>query len=238
METEKQASQRPILVIGNSHTTAIAGARSSAERQLIDVVNLASFFDPVNRRNKVLHRELVDLFHPQRIYCTFGGSEHSVFGLLESPIRFDFMTASQSQTEPGRDIVTYGLIRATLERAMNNAQIQARELRAMFSCPITHLCTPPPFREISGDVVLPRVFHDNLHVGISPPAIRKKLYEVHSDIARKAHVAMNIGFMEVPAECADADGFLKSDYWSEDPTHGNRRYGELVIRQILGASNG
>jgi hypothetical protein len=231
-------SSADILVIGNSHTTAIDAALTDETRQRVAVVNLAVFFDPENRRNKVLRPEIAQMFKPKRIYCTFGGSEHSVFGLLESPVKFDFVTARDPSLETGRTVVLAGLIRETLSRAMTNALNNARELRRLFDCPISYLCTPPPFRQIGEQAVLPRVFQENLHLGISPPAIRRKLHELHSDIARQAYAAMNIGFLDVPAACMDADGYLLAPYWSKDPTHGNAKYGALVIQQILEQSRG
>jgi hypothetical protein len=67
-------SRKEALVIGNSHTTAIEHALTEENRARVDVVNIATF-DPVNNRNKVLPTGIVDLFQPERIYCTFGGSE-------------------------------------------------------------------------------------------------------------------------------------------------------------------
>jgi hypothetical protein len=186
MESPKPLSRKEVLVIGNSHTTAIDSALSAQERARVDVVNLASYFDPVNRRNKVLPPHIVDLFQPERIYCSFGGSEYSVFGLLEAPVRFDFMTAGHSNVEPGRDLIPYAMVRSTLERAMKRALTNTRDLRAFYKCPITYLQTPPPFRTVSTDARLPAVFHSNLHLGISPASIRKKLYDMHSDLARTA----------------------------------------------------
>ena len=130
-------SKVEILVIGNSHTTGIEAALTEKTRPLIDVVNLAVFFDPENRRNKVLRSEIADLFRPKRIFCTFGGSEHSVLGLLESPVKFDFMTPNNPSLDPSRKFVLEGLVRATLLRAMTNALDNARDLRHLYECPIT-----------------------------------------------------------------------------------------------------
>lgn len=231
-------SKVEILVIGNSHTTGIEAALTEKTRPLIDVVNLAVFFDPEQRRNKVLRSEIADLFQPKRIFCTFGGSEHSVLGLLESPVKFDFMTPNNPSVDPSRKLVLEGLVRETLLRAMTNALNNARELRRLYECPITHLCTPPPFRELGAQSVLPRVFHDRLALGISPPPIRKKLHELHSDVARASQAALGIGFLGAPAGCMDADGYLLPQYWSNDPTHGNLQYGALVIEQILEMAGG
>jgi hypothetical protein len=234
MANDSQPCTTEILVIGNSHTTAIEAALTPELRQRIVVINLAVHFDPVNRRNKLLPPDMTQLFQPRRIFCTFGGSEHSVFGLLESPLRFDFATATQPEMDPQRTPVLAGLIRETLLRAMAPTALNnSRELRRLYDCPITHLCTPPPFRQLGERSVLPRVFQENLHLGISPPQIRRKLHEIHSEIARTEHQALGIGFMQVPAAAMDAEGYLLPECCGKDPTHANAHYGSLVIQQML-----
>lgn len=237
MKSDKNISHRPILIIGNSHTTAIAAALTDKTRPIIDVVNLASFFDPINRRNKILHPEIADLFNPKYIFCSFGGSEHSVFGLLEAPIKFDFMTESDAQIESGRDIIIYGLVRATLSQAMRGFMNNTQSLCSLFSSPVTHICTPPPFKSISEGAILPRRFQESLDLGVSPASIRKKLYETHSSIARDFCSSLKIGFLDTPPGTTDDDGFLRNEFCSQDPTHANSLYGELVIKQILEIAN-
>jgi hypothetical protein len=231
--------KRPeILVIGNSHTTAIAAALTDDLRSRIEVVNLATYFDPVNRRNKVLPADIAETFQPGRIYCTFGGSEYSVFGLLEAPVRFDFMTAGSAQVEPGRELIPYALVSGTLERAMRRATGLTRELREHYRCPITHICTPAPFRAITDGAKLPTVFQANLHLGVSPASIRKKLYDLHCEIAKSTYSAIDVGYLPVPQEAVDAEGFLLDRYCSQDPTHANASYGALVLKQILEDAHG
>lgn len=227
-----------ILVIGNSHTTAIAAALERTPDSRFEVVNLASYFEPVNRRNKLVPLDITSLFQPERIFCTFGGSEHSVMGLLEAPDRFDFRWPSDDSVEPGRTLIPYGLVRSTLTQAMQTGLNNLREIRRLYDCPITHLCTPPPFRAIGKKQVLPRVFQENLHLGVSPASIRRKLHVLHSDIAREACTVEGVRFMEVAPECHDADGYLLEQYWSKDPTHGNAEYGALMIQHMLETLHG
>lgn len=236
MATSSSSPARPrVLIIGNSHTKAIAAALDEVEHARFAVVNIATYFDPVNGKNKVLPRSVVELFQPKRIYCTFGGSEHSVFALMEAPVRFDFMTPDDPSVEPGRKLVPYALVRATLERAMTNAMNNTRELRALYpDCRITHICTPPPFREVAQDAHLPLIFQANMHLGVSPGSVRKKLYRMHSEIARQTCRKMGVGFLGVPNGCTDEDGYLLDKYCGRDPTHANEHYGKLVLRQILG----
>jgi hypothetical protein len=232
MQHSAPPSRTPILVIGNSHTTAIAAALQAEADTAIQVVNIAVEFDPVNRKNKFLPADIAAHYQPKRIYCSFGGSEHNVFGLLEAPARFDFMTPQSDKVEPDRQIVPYGVVRATLARAMGTAFANLTALRKAFACPIKQLCTPPPFRQLGPKHILPRVFHDKLHLGIAPPSLRRKLHLLHSALAKEKAMELGIETLETPTTCSDADGYLLPEYWGKDPTHGNARYGTLVLRQI------
>ncbi len=237
MKLDIKPSNKKILVVGNSHTGAIVAALDEETKPLIDVINLASFFDPENRRNKILYPEIADLFNPEYIFCSFGGSEHSVFGLLDAPVKFDFMTPTSNDVEPERRIVSYQMIHATLRKAMTNGLTRMEELNSFFDCPVAHICTPLPFFELSSNAKLPRVFHENLHLGISPASIRKKLHDIHSGITRKHSSSLDVGYLEVPPESSDDNGFLLEKFCSKDPTHANRDYGKLVIQQIREVAN-
>lgn len=141
-------SEKPILVIGTSHTTAIASALTPEQGATIDVMNIASFFDPVGRRNKVLHPEVSEMFAPRQIYCCFGGSEHNVLGPMEAPTRFDFHSPTIPEIDASRWIIPRAVLRATLAWRMEEWLDLAATLTGMFAAPVAHLCSPPAFREV------------------------------------------------------------------------------------------
>jgi len=245
-------SRKEVLIIGNSHTTAIESALDGQPDSTVQVVNLATFFDPINRRNKVLPDEIAGLFQPRRIYCTFGGAECSLLGLIEAPSRFDFMTATSGAIDPDREFIPHALVRATLEGLMKTGIATTRKLRSLYECPITHICTPPPFRSIPPDTRLPTVFQEKIASGVTPAPVRKKIHELHSQIARDTYATIDVGFLDVPVASKDEDGYLLDRYFSQvesmderdpaglrrDPTHGNELYGALVLDQILGVQSG
>ena len=226
-------SKRPILVIGTSHTSAISAGLTIDQRDRVDVVNIATFFDPEGGRNKILHPELTELFVPEHIFCTFGGSEHNVLGLIEAPQPFDFYAPGLPELGEGRVIIPRSLVRADLKRRMRRWLELSRSLQAMFPRPIHHLCSPPPFREIDQNAVLPTVFDDILARGIAPAALRWKLHDLHSEIARAHCDEIGIGFIPPPPTAMDAEGFLLTGLWKKDPTHGNAAYGTLAMGQVM-----
>ncbi|WP_230534254.1 hypothetical protein [Microvirga roseola] len=197
------------------------------------MVNIAVFFDPVERKNKVLRPEITDFFQPQQIFCTFGGSEHNVFGLLEAPKLFDFVTDIHNDYDQRRQFVPYQLIEKTLERAMRGALTNLSRLREFYSCPITQICTPPAFSSIDDTTVLPTVFQGRLQLGITPAPIRQKLHYVHTRITRFHCERLGVNFLPPPETATDSQGYLRRELWTKDPTHGNREYGKLVLNQIM-----
>lgn len=229
-------SEKPILVIGTSHTTAIAGALTPEQSAAIDVMNIASFFDPVGRRNKILHPEVAGMFAPRHIFCCFGGSEHNVLGLMEAPTRFDFHSPTIPDIDASRWIIPRAVVRATLAWRMEKWLQLATTLTGMFAVPVAHLCSPPPFRDVDEKAQLPSAFQDQLQFGIAPRPLRRKLHELHSEIAREHMASIGVRFIAPPAEAMDADGYLLRPFWSRDPTHGNQHYGQLVLRQITEAT--
>ena len=40
-------------------------------------------------------------------------------------------------------------------------------------------------------------------------------------------------YLDAPAKAVDGNGFLRDEFCNADPTHGNARYGRLVLDQIL-----
>ncbi|WP_426959670.1 hypothetical protein [Muricoccus radiodurans] len=225
---------RPLraLVIGHSHTTAIEKAVLADPGLDIVVINYGKTYE-VGKRHKTLAPELAELYAPARVFTAFGGSEHSVFGLIEAPVPFDFHLDAVPGVEPGRWVVPSGMIRRTLHAAMARKMALAAGARALFGVPVAHLCSPPPFGTIDDPMNLPRVFHDKLAAGIVPARLRRKLHHVHSAIVRDFCAENGIAFLEVPPESMDAEGYLRPEFATRDPTHGNHRYGRLVLRQIM-----
>ena len=231
-DTQVIPSTRPILVIGTSHTTAIAAALTEHDREKIDVVNIGTFFGPMKGRGKVLDPKLSGMFAPQRIFCSFGGSEHNVLGLMETPAPFDFHSDASAQLGADRSAVPRAVIRRTLLWRMEKWLALASETKSMFGVPVTHICSPPPFLAIDETTRLPSDFVANISMGVAPADLRRKLHELHTEIAREHMKAAGIDFLPFPPEAVDEEGYLKHSLWSRDPTHGNADYGKLVLRQI------
>ena len=110
---------------------------------------------------------------------------------------------------------------------------QAHEL---YGGQFSYVAPPPPFAELAPEAVLPTTFLPLLEKGIAPAAIRLKLYRVQNRIMQEHCEKAGIGMIHAPAAAQDSAGFLLDEYWDRDPTHGNARYGALVIDGLRSAA--
>ena len=59
-----------------------------------------------------------------------------------------------------------------------------------------------------------------------------KFWKLQTRVVERLCTEMGIEIMMPPAIARDNEGFLARDYYSNDATHANHRYGEQVLRQI------
>lgn len=221
----------PILVIGNSHTTAVAAAARAGEERTIEVVNL-NISDREVGHSKLVDAEMVKAGRRRAIFSMFGGSEHLVLGLIELPQPFDLMTPTNAAIDPARTMITFSQMCAVLDTRISTARLNWARIRAAFDGPVWHIAPPPPFRALIGDPTLPAIFHEKLAMGVAPAGVRQRLHEAQLSVLRSATAAYRIKLVEPPRAVADEEGFLLERYWSREPTHANMAYGALVLDQI------
>lgn len=223
---------KTVLVIGNSHTTAIVSALAKVPRPGVEAINILMHKREQGKAAKLIAPAMLDADRRSAIICSFGGSEHTVLGLLEAPQPFDFMTPETSDIDPGRAAIPYAMIEALLGSLLNTARANWRTTRAAFAGPIHQIASPPPFRDPPAGIEWPAAFIDQLDRGFTPPAVRLKLYRAHCAVVRAACAEFDIGYLEYPPQATDADGYLRDKYWTREPTHANGAYGNLVLDQI------
>ncbi len=66
---------------------------------------------------------------------------------------------------------------------------------------------------------------------VSKSAFRLKMWYMHSKLIGDVCDRLDIRFVSVPEQVANAGGYLKDDYF-HDGIHANQQYGELIIRQM------
>jgi hypothetical protein len=234
-----------MLVLGNSHLTALAQAyalrcqQNSAPPRL----EFVRFNDP--RFAGALHAEALAavlqeklLAGPYDLYVSMvGGNDHSVLGMLNHPRLFDFVLpeAPGLALTPGAEILPAGLVMELLHKRIEpHVKMLAALRSALPGQRLVHVQSPPPVPSARHIATYPGVFADLIaERGVSPAALRYKLWRLHSSLYRQSCAGLGVGFLPVPAKMCDAEGMMVEQAWNHDPTHGNTVYGAHVLGQLV-----
>lgn len=241
---------RALLVIGQSHVAAFR-----------DAAKLRRERDPAAPRTRIIHTgephyapELVEeaerptlappladairdqiARHDPLLVSVTGGNVHNVLGLIRHRRPFDFRLSREPSPplDPGAELLVEGTVSATLARMMARDVARLRALHALVG-PFVHVESPPPvyddrFIAAAAD----RFFRDTgvAELGVSPAGLRYRLSRLASRLLRAEVERLGCRFLAVPDEVKDEHGFLSVDL-AADATHGNARYGEILIEAL------
>ena len=253
-------AQKILLGIGHSHVLSIRYAVNSVldelsannvalntiwlgEKPYIDYQDRAENGDikTFTFSNSLLSE--IEKLNPSKdiIFSSYGGNAHNILGLVQHPTPFDFIYAGiQGEGERGVEMVPSKLVEAALieQGGFPETCWALRATRAAFSGRIIQCESPPPIFDNNFLMEHAGPFKASfIKFGISKPALRYKLWKMHSDLVKKECKALDIEFLPVPAEFITTDGFLTDSGLNNDTTHANAIYGGAVIRQLINASS-
>lgn len=241
---------RAILVIGQSHIAAIRAA-AKARREA----------DPDRLRTRVIHTiepqyapevigegdeamfapALVETIrdqiarHAPLVASASGGNVHNGFALIRHPRPYDFLLSGEDgpPLDPEAEPLSEALVRAALEEGLARDRIRLREI-ARIAGDVIQLESPPPLADNAAIAAQADAYFRNRAIGdlgVASPALRYKIWRLHSRTVAGYCTALGMRFLPAPRETQDARGFLLPEF-AGDATHGNRAYGEAVIRQL------
>ncbi|SDZ13421.1 hypothetical protein [Nitrosomonas sp. Nm33] len=173
------------------------------------------------------------------LFLSIRGNEHNVLGLVQHPRPFDFVlpTEPDISLDACSDLVPYEAVKATLARIKKPAVELITHLRGRVKCPVLVLETPPPNPSEEHISRYPGGFQEKMRSqGISPAALRYKLWRTHSAVLKEACDTIGATFIPVPSNTMNPEGFLVEKAWQREPTHGNIWYGVQVLTQLLVAA--
>lgn len=216
------------LLVGQSHINAIRKAVSADEANWFNVVNINQ--DPIHWTGldelEIKRRQFADV----DVLClSIGGNFHNVLGMLNHPQPFWMVTGPENG-----QFVPVDMLRRKAEIAQSEAALIALSIcNLMPSAKRIVISPPPPMANTDHIAKYPGVFADKIHLGFSPAAHRREIYRIQIALAARTAVEIGAIYLDTPAEAADGNGFLRDEFCNADPTHGNARYGRLVLDQIL-----
>ncbi|BEV01873.1 hypothetical protein [Novosphingobium olei] len=216
-----------ILVLGESHATAISRAAEELSLETIKAFDVRR-----GSPSKKFCRDQYSSLKPEVLVLAFGGTEHNIVGLIEADPKFDFYWPPFSDYCSDRHLLPASALEELLRHRIRSGLDRALDARSAFDCPAFALAPPPPFRKVDEMTLLPSAFSGLLEAGITPAPIRRKLYAMGCALMREAYASHGIPLIEAPTAALDEDGYLHRHLWGRDPTHGNHRYGSLVLDRL------
>lgn len=238
-----------VLVVGQSNMAAVAAAgRNMAEKGTIPPVMTMTFMqllEPQYRPyfvgtnpNPRLARDLEEKLKDADIVLScLGGNAHSVFGLVNHKVPYDFVldSAPGRPLTPGRELVPSAIVRSALTTYMqtsNNFSL-LDVVRSRTTVPMFHSESPAPIPSEEHIHKFARKFEDRIaQFGIAPGNVRWKLWRIQSEAYAAYCAKIGVTFMPVPPQTLDDRGMLAESAWGADPTHGNEWFGTQVILQL------
>ncbi|HEV7279892.1 MAG TPA: hypothetical protein VGN57_06720 [Pirellulaceae bacterium] len=241
----KLANRFRIVVIGNSHQFVLRLAYETRDRcgraeglelwfipfhtETYKPILVEGEFQPAIREE--LQTDALGL-----VVSTLGGNHHNLLGLVNHPVKFDFILpeAPDLPLQEDVNILPVELVKRALRERAEESLAFMPLLQRSTSAPLYHFESPPPVPSEDHIRENPDAFAELISQhGVAPASLRYKLWRLHSSIFREACDRSGFKFLPAPKAMQDERGMLVPQAWHEDPTHANQVYGERMYRQLL-----
>jgi hypothetical protein len=229
--------KRRILVLGNSHTRALAP--DEVERDILEVRWIKTRYDARFGDTSVAEAaELARNLQAQDcLVIMYFGTIHNIVGLLNHETPFTLVTAEDCDDvrTGAATLIPLNAMRAYLSD-MIAADQTVRTLAEAAQCRVLHPMPPPP-KETPAAPTPDKAYRGRSieDVGFSPAPRRRALWRLERDVLEAQLAKLGVELLDPPSDAMDQRGFLKPDYHASDVTHANKRYGRLVLDQIRAA---
>jgi hypothetical protein len=233
-----------IAVFGDSHTAALISAKDFPERRSdyehIRVYRLRKEKDGKAVGDSTLETFCSDIrgFGPEDlVFSAVGGNQYAVISTVRDPINYDFLCSADDRISPGAEIVPFRTVAGCISKGVRGAVGPVlKQIRESTSARVFHLAPPPPKKD---NKFIKTHFESRFadlgieNMGPTPAALRLKCWQVQLDCLADLCRDQGIELLKPPQQGLTPQGYLAPRYYAKDVTHANRRYGELVLRQML-----
>lgn len=203
----------------------------------VRTINLRSVTEPGMKVADVVGKvvEFAEGFEPQAVCLTIGGNLHNMLGIIENPIPFSVGAAEKGSVPEGVNdrLFIPSAVMDDVFKTQFDSRRMAELYRAFPGALRLYLNSPPPIPDFDHIRKYPGIFRDKIFMGPAPNDLRMKLYQMQSKAIRALTDAQGAIFVDPAPELLDAGGFLRSDYFNTDPTHGNIAYGQVMLDELL-----
>jgi hypothetical protein len=230
-----------IYIFGDSHTRALKNAQGDPNLLYssldYDVHWMQSEKNGVIRGDLRYEDALNDvsgLNENDYLVISLLGTYHNIVGLIEHEIPFYLAEDDQSEhVFLDRCLIPASIVSDMfIEFCKKNNRIAA--LKKATRAQVFHLATPPPKGDNAYIKSKINRYRDKVigEYDINPSTIRLKLWQLEMQALSDVCRGYGISFLPPPVEAVDEAGFLRVDYYADDGTHANKKYGILVLSQL------
>lgn len=233
-----------IVFFGDSHTAAVRSAlpKISLPSDVQVTVHQLTRIKNGQLIGTISHADAVlvckQLTEADLVVSMIGGNQHSVLGLVQHPVPFDFFDAQGSfDSADGVTLIPRAAIKSFFDTGLRKndcARIQA--LAAAGPHRTIHLAAPPPkadeahiLKRVETAFAVANIFEK----GISPAPLRRKVWEMQCEVMSEILSEDGIDLLPPPPQTVTADGFLDPAFYARDATHANASYGLALLQQVL-----
>ena len=247
---------KSILAVGHSHLAALRrGYRRSYERSATPPFTfsfmrlLDDAFKPditeeggVRKLNQLIPQTfeaLVKRDNPDVIVSCITGNEYNFVALLNHPRRFDFYLPGRPDlpTDESAEILPVNLVEDLMRYRLRRLSLYLSALAPLGGGRLIYMPPPPPISDNAYVASNPSHFGEYARkFGVSPKFFRMKMWLLTCGVLRKLCEETGVIFHPVPKSVEDAEGFLAETFWNEDPSHGNFKYGKIILDDIAGTN--
>jgi hypothetical protein len=166
------------------------------------------------------------------LFTFIHGEEHIHLALRERPDPFDFHLPERPDLVllPGRQVLPLAVVEKLVAHQLEKSRAILMAIRATQpELRVVNVVCPPTIRTERWDPG-PAVTNPE-QVEMTPLSVRLKVYLVYERLLRQACAECGIESLAPPPETVSEQGTLRDEF-AGDSVHGNKHYGELVVRQM------
>jgi hypothetical protein len=245
--THPESSTGPrIALFGDSHTAALQAAKAYPDRSHVyEHVRIHRLRKTKNGKD-VGDTDLQEFCDSIRnfaetdfVYSAVGGNQYAVVSTVRSPLEYDVLTSPDDgeMDSPDLTLVPFRALASHIERGIRGSLGPVlREIRNSTRARVLHLAPPPPKK--SNDFIS-RHFESRFakqglgDLGPTRPELRLKCWKLQNDALARLCDEIGVELVQPPWRTVTPEGYLAERCYANDVTHGNRRYGEYVLKDIL-----
>ena len=244
--TSERVRTPRIAVFGDSHTAALQSAKEFPKRNHV-YEHVRTYRVLKNKNGTAVGDTTLAEFcqvirgYSERdfVFSAVGGNQYAVVSTVRSPVEFDFLTSPEDEDFAGNgtNIIPFRALAGHIEKGIRGTIGPVLcEIRASTSARVFHLAPPPP-KEDNQFITThfeTRFANQGLaDLGPTRPELRLKSWKVQLDCLAKLCDELGVELVLPPWRAVTAEGYLSQRCYAKDVTHGNRRYGEYVLKDIL-----